>query len=76
MCAEKEMIAPNRIPKVYPEALAAAQNPDATIEEIEFHMRELFYHPRLTLNMVVVYKRLERTWKILTEWVDNEANII
>ncbi len=76
MCAEKEIIALRRILKTYPEALAAAQNPETTVEQIEFHMRELFHHPRLTIEMVRVYKRLEKTWKILTRWVDDEANLV
>jgi hypothetical protein len=76
MCAEEEDKAIRRLLKAYPEALAAAQNPGTTIEEIEYHMRELFHHPRITIEMVRTYNRLERTWKILTRWVDEEANLI
>jgi hypothetical protein len=72
---DKEIMAHRRILKVLPEATAAAQNPNTSVEEIEFHMRELFHHPRLTIEMVRIYNRLERTWKILTGWVDEDSNV-
>lgn len=62
--------------KVLPEAKLASYDPNTTKEQIEFHMRELFNHPRLTIEMVQVYNRLERTWKILTGYIDEEATLI
>ena len=76
MDEHKQIFAFRRILKVLPEARTAAENPNTSIEQIEFHMRELFYHPRLTQDMVRVYNRLERTWKLLIRWVDEEADLV
>ena len=62
--------------KVLPEAKLASYDPTTSVEQIEFHMRELFLHPRVTIEMVSVYNRLERTWKLLTGYIDTEANLI
>jgi hypothetical protein len=62
--------------KILPEAKLASYDPNITRGDVEFHMKELFHHPRLTLEMVQVYNRLERTWKLLTGYIDTEASLI
>ncbi len=62
--------------KVLPEAMRAAENPNSSIEHIEFHMRELFALDKITIDVIRVYNRLERQWKCLTRYTDTESKLI
>lgn len=61
--------------KVVPEARQAAENPNTTVEEIEFHMRRLYFFPVINIEIVRIYNRLERQLKILTQYTDKESNL-
>ena len=57
------------------EAQLVAYDPTATQEKVESCMRALFFDERITQESVRLYNRLERTWKLMTGWVDNEAHL-
>ncbi len=66
----------NQLSRQIREAQLVAYDPNATQERVEDCMRALFFNERTTQESVRLYNRLERTWKILTRWVDEEKDLI
>jgi hypothetical protein len=66
----------NQFIRTIREAHLVSHDPNATKEKVEECMRALFFDERTTQESIRLYNRLERTWKLMTGWVDEEQHLI
>ena len=63
-------------PKVLIRAKEVADNEEATKEEIEQQMRNLYFHPYIYPEIIETYLKLERKWKVITKYVERTGTTI
>ena len=63
-------------PRILENAKAVAENYKAPVEEIARQMRYLFSHDFVSPEIVEVYNKLEKRWKILSFYRINEGRAV
>lgn len=59
------------LPQVLTKAKEIADSPIASVIQIEQQMRALYFHPYIYPEIVETYNKLEKKWKILTNYKEN-----
>lgn len=72
----KTEISINDTPNYLNKANKLLENPEPTSKEIELHMKRLFMLRNITPEVIETYKKLEKTWKLLTGFKINETHVI